>query len=283
MIVTEAEVRGSLGLMPTISVAQTARLMLAISASHSSIKKHLTYDPEQRSYANQLYPRAEAGELDGVEGVWDIDSSRRRAIWQSRAGIFSYLQLEHLPVRQVTAVNVDPSAKFGQQSTDFGGGTAWNQGVEYSVEWDQKANAAGTIGVSRTGQLIATGAWPANPGTVQVSYIAGYSPAEFAGDVQATVLDDGGKITMAGVDASPIKSACLLESMRYYHQFAAFSQNSLTGILTPGPKQSENLGSYSYSLASGQAAALLAGMQIAISPEAAMLLEGYVHFGQMLL
>lgn len=283
MIITEAELRAALELTPAITVAQTARVMLAMSAAHASIRKFLRYDPEQKTYTNQLYPRTEIGDYSDIEGVWDVDSRHRRAVLEAQSGIFSYLQLEHLPVRQVTAVNVDPSAKFGQQGGDFGGGTSWTQGVEFMVEFDQKANAAGTIGIARSGQLIAWGAWPVNPGTVQVSYIAGYSPAEFAGDVTATNLNDGGKITMQGVDASPIKQACLLEAMRCYHRFAAFSQSSLTGLLVPGPKQSENLGSYSYSLASGQAAALLTGMQIAISPEAAMLCESYQHYGVMLL
>lgn len=283
MVVGIAEVKASLNMLETISDSEMARIVLAMKAAHSAVKKHLAYDPEQKTYSNQIYPRTECLAGEQVDGIWDVDSKRRRAVWEASYGALQYLQLEHLPVRKVISVNVDPSAKFGQQSGDFGTGTAWTQGVEFSVEWDQTANAAGTIGVCRSGQLVSVGAWPMNPGTVQVSYIAGYSPAEFAGDVEATIVDDGGKITMLGVDASPIKQACLLESMRYYHQFAVFSKSSLTGILVPGPKQSENLGSYSYSLASGQAAALLTGMQIAISPEAAMLLESYRHFGLALL
>lgn len=283
MIITEAELRASLGLTPTITAAQNARIVLAMSACHASVKKFLRYEPEQKSYSNQLYPRAEVNDASELDGMWDVDSSRRRAVWQSRYGVFSFLQLEHLPVRQVTSVNVDPSAKFAQQSGDFGGGTSWTQGVEWMVEWDQVANAAGTIGISRTGNLIATGAWPVGTGTVKVSYTAGYSPAEFAGQAMATNLDDGGKITMAGVDASQIKQATLLEGMRYYHAFKAMSLNQLTGTHVAGPLQSERLGDYSYSLASGQQVALLTGMQIAISPEAAMLLEEFQHWGVMLL
>jgi len=283
MIVTNAEARVALGLMPTITEQQQSRLILAMSAGHAAVKKHLAYDPEQKSYDGQLYPRAEINDASEIDGIWDVNSAHTRAVWEARNGIFSYLQLEHLPVRQVTEVLVDPSALFGQQSDDFGTGTAWSQGVEYMVEWDQKANADGTIGVCRTGQLISRGAWPVTPGTVKVSYKAGYSPAEFAGQALATNLNDDGKITMAGVDASAVKTATLLEVMRYYLLFKTMSLNSLTGLHVAGPLQSESLGSYSYSLASGQQVALLTGMQIAISPEAAMHLDGFVHYGQMVL
>lgn len=283
MIVTNAEARTALNLMPTITEAQQARLILAMSAGHAAVKNHLMYDPEQRSYTKQLYPRAEINAAGDLEGFWDVDSTRRRAVWEARNGIFSYLQLEHLPVRQVSEVLVDPAALFGQGPDDFGTGTAWTQGVEFMVEWDQKANADGTIGICRTGQLISRGAWPVTPGTVQVSYVAGYSPAEFAGPATVTNTNDDGKITMAGVDASPVKTAALLEVMRYYHLFKTLGMNTLTGLHVAGPLQSESLGSYSYSLASGQQVALLTGMQIAISPEAAMHLEGFVHMGQMVL
>lgn len=281
MIVTDAEARAAMELTATISSAETARLILAMSAGHASVKKFLCYEPEQKTYENQLYPRAEASILETIEGIWDVDTDRRRAVWEARNGIFNFLQLEHLPVRQVTKVEVDPSALFGQRSGDFGTGSGWTAGMEYVVEWDEQYS--GGNGISRTGQLIAVGAWPITPGTVRVSYVAGYSPTEFAGQALATNLDDGGKITGLGVDASPIKSAVLLEVIRYYLLFKTMSKNALTGLHVAGPLQSERLGDYSYSLASGAQVALLTGMQIAISPEAAMLCEQFQHYGVMLL
>ena len=275
MICTEAEVRASLGLAPTISDAMTARLILAVAMGHASVRNHLQYEPEQRAYTNQIYPRSESGSLQTIEGVWDVDSSRRRAVWQARNGIFDYLQLENLPVREVTEVRVDPSARYGQQSGDFGTGTIWTKGEQFYEEQESEY-------LNRTGMLIAVGAWPVQTGTVRVSYRAGYSPAEFAGQAAVTNTNDNGYITTAGCDASGLKQATLLESMRAYLTFKAMSLNPLTGVHVAGPLSSERLGDYSYSLASGQAAALLTSMQITISPQAAMLLEPFMNWGIML-
>lgn len=281
MIVQEAELRAALGLRPTITDQQQARLMLAVAAGHAAVRKFLHYNPEQKTYSNQLYPRAEASALELWEGVWDVDASRRRAVWEARDSIFQYLQLEHLPVREITEVRVDPSARFAQQSGDFGSGTVQVVGTDYYVEWDERVSD--NSGICRTGQLIAVGSWPVKPGTVQVAYRAGYSPTEFAGPAASTDTSDNGYITVKGVDASPIKAACMLECMRSYHTFAQWSQSSLTGMLIPGPKQSESLGSYSYSLASGAAAALLTSMAADISPQAAGLLNEFAHYGIHLL
>ena len=281
MIVQEAELRVALGLRPTISDQNQARLMLAVASGHAAIRKAIGYNPEQKTYSNQLYPRAEASALELWDGVWDVDAERRRAVWEARDGIFQHLQLEHLPVREITEVLVDPSARFGQQSGDFGSGTTYVVGTDYYVEWDERVSD--NTGISRTGQLIAVGSWPVKPGTVKVAYRAGFSPTEFGGPAAAPSTDADGYITVKGVDASALKAACLLECMRAFHTFATWSQSSLTGFLIPGPKQSETLGKYSYQLASGQAAALLTSMAADISPQAANLCSPFVHYGEMLL
>lgn len=276
MIVLESEVRAALGLMPSITDAQQARLMLAVMSGHAAIRKHLKYDPEQKSGNAEFYPRADAGYDPGFEGQWDVNASHTRAIFETRRDLHKYLQLARIPVRSVSAVLVDPAARFGQQSGDFGNGTSWEAGEDYAVEWDED-------GVSRSGMLIATGAWPSAPGTVKVTYRAGYSPLEFAGQATANETDANGNVTKIGVDASPIKAACLMTCMAQFHMLHNFSQSALTGLLVPGPKSSESLGSYSYSLASGAAAAMVAGMQLEIPPAGQMLLEDYVHMGLMAL
>jgi hypothetical protein len=252
--------------------------MLAMLAGHAAIRKALHYDPEQRLGAAEYYPRipTDGGGDYGVEGQWDVNSDHTRAFFETRRGSCRYLQLARIPVRAVTSVLVDPNAKFGQQSGDFGSGTAWTAGEQYAVEWDEP-------GVSRSGILIAYGAWPSSPGTVKAIYRAGYSPLEFAGQATANETDANGFVTNAGVDASPIKVAALLACIAKFHTMSAFSKSQLTGLLVPGAKSSEHLGSYSYTLASGAAAAMLTGMSMELPPEAAQYLEGFVHYGIMAL
>ena len=274
MVVQEAEVRAALGLVPTITDTQQARLMIAVASGHAAVRKCIGYNPEQKAYTGQLYPRAEYQGVELWEGVWDKSGSM--AVFEMLDSRFQYIQLEHLPVRSVSEVRVDPSARFGQGSSDFASSTVWTAGTQYYLEWDREY-------VSRTGQIMAVSAWPSKAGTVKISYRAGYSPTEFDGPATDTSTDDNGYITVAGVDASALKAATLLECMRAYHTLAQFAQSSLTGLLIPGPKQSENLGSYSYSLASGAAAALLTSMAADISPQARALCEPFMHYGTHLL
>lgn len=272
MIINEAELRAALGLMPTMSDTEMARLMLAMVGGHAAIKKFLKYDPEQRVGNAELYPRNDTLGDGDLEGEWDINPTHTRAVFEARRGFHKYLQLARIPIRAISDLRVDPSAKFGQQSGDFASSTQWSQGTEYAVEWDEE-------GVCRSGCLIATGAWPSSPGTVRVTYRAGYSPLEFAGAATSDETDGAGIMTKAGVDASPIKAGTLIACMAKYHTLASWSKSQLTGVLTPGPKASERMGDYSYTLADGARAALITGMGLELPPEAAQYLEEFRHYG----
>ena len=274
MIVLQAEARAALGLHPSITVPETAKLMLAMQSAQAAVYKFLKYDPEQRVGPAEYYPRNETlGDLD-YSGRWDSNLARTKLVFETGRGLNRHLQLARIPIRAVSSLKVDTSAKFGQQSGDFGSGSDWTQGVEYAVEWDES-------GVCRSGMLVASGAWPTENGTVLVTYRAGYSPEEFAGPASASAVASDGTITTAGVDASPIKAAMIYTIMAKYHTLAAWSKSSLTGLLVPGPKSSENLGDYSYSLASGASAAAITGMGMEIPPEASQLLEDFQHYGLM--
>lgn len=278
MIAMESEVRGALGLAPSITDAQKMRLMLAMATGHAAVRKVLHYDPEQRVGNAELYPRMADEPYGGraLEGMWDVNSTHTRANFETYGNRDNKLQLARIPIRSVSLLRVDPSAKFGQQSGDFGSSTDWTQGTEYAVEWDED-------GVCRSGCLIAYGSWPTGLGTIKVQYRAGYSPLEFQGPQAEDSTDADGNVTKAGVDASPVKAAAVIACMAAYHQLAYWSQSQLTGLLTPGPKSSERLGDYSYSIGNPQAAALVAGMMAELPPQAHQLLEPFIHFGIMAL
>ena len=279
MIVLESELQVSLGLTDPDDL-QRARLALAMTTGHAAVRKYLGYDPEQRSGPAELYPRTDQ-QSENADGVWDVNPSHTRATFEQRRGISTYLQLSRLPVRSVTQVLVDPSAKFGQQSGDFGSGTEWTQGVEFAVEWDEVQSA--NVGICRSGILVAVGAWPAGIGTVKVTYRAGFSQNEFRGPSTASSVAADGTITTQGVDASGIKAAALLTCMAKYHTLKAFAPSQLTGLHPTGPMSSERLGDYSYSAANPQLTALIAGMAVDVPPEAASLLQDHINYGVLVL
>ena len=276
MIVNEAELRVALGLGASITDAQRARLVLAMQVGHAAVRKAIGYDPEQRSGPAEFYPRQESFiERDDDGGIWDVNSAHTRAVREERSRFNRYLQLERLPLREVEELYVDPSARHGQQAGDFGAGTEYTAGEDYHADWDNDWYC-------RSGQLIAVGSWPSLAGTVKAVYRAGYSPAEFMGPASSTREEsDGATLTTQGVDASPIKSACLIACMAKYMTLKTYSLDATSGLHLPGPLSSEHLGSYSYSLASGSNAALIAGMVASLPPEAAVFLEDFVNYGML--
>ncbi len=276
MIVIESEVRVALGLVPTITDAQRARLMLAINAAHAGVRKHIGYDPEQRVGPAEMYPRNEISSSAYSEGVFEVDAARQKAIWLNQNRTFKCLQLARLPVRAIISLRVDQNARYGQGAGDFPAESELVSGQDYYLEWDQE-------NVCNTGQVLSETAWPALVGSVKVVYRAGYSSLEFMGPADGSAVDENEIITSEGVDASPIKAACLLTCIAKYHTLAAWGVNSLTGALVSGPLQSERMGDYSYSLANGAQASMIAGMAASLPPEAAEMLEPYVNYGQLVL
>jgi hypothetical protein len=280
MIVLESEMQGALGLTAPTDL-QRVRLKLAMDIGHAAVRRFLKYDPEQKVGPAEIYPRRELTGPTSAGGFYDINSGHTKAIWTDSGDLFKFLQLQRLPIRKMVSVLVDPSAKYGQQTGDFGSGTEWTVGEEYFVEWDEQQST--NIGISRSGMLIATGAWPSGIGTVKVTYRAGYSDNEFRGPATTSAEGADGTITTLGVDASGIKSAALLTCMAKYLTLKSFSVNTLTGVHPVGPFSSERLGDYSWSGANPQLAAVIAGMATDVPPEAAMLLSDFVSYADLVL
>lgn len=83
-----------------------------------------------------------------------------------------FLQLNNGFVRSVSDVREDYSAEFGQGSGDFGSSTVLTAGIDYKIELDKD-------GMSRSGRLIRINRpWSSKPGTIKVTYVAGFTPAE---------------------------------------------------------------------------------------------------------
>lgn len=272
-IASEAEARVVLGLISTITDAERAMLNLLLPAAEGRVIEHLGYDPEQRE-ATEYYPRQEpsGGSMTGNVG-WDVDASHRRAEMyvQGGGGLYPTLQLQRLPIRSVTNLWIDYSAKHGSAPGAFASASLKVQGQDYWVEFDQP-------GYGPTGCLMSSGAWPREPGTVKVAYRAGYSPAEFNGRATAAGTDSEGNLSTAGVNASPIKRAVLMTLTAGMQKWAALAKSS-TGW-KPGGLSSERLGDYSYTVG-GNAAETIASLTVELPGTAIDLLEPFRHYGVM--
>ena len=87
-----------------------------------------------------------------------------------------YLQLDNGFVRSVASVYEDYSAEFGQGSGDFPASTLLTAGTDYAIELDES-------GLSKSGRLIRINrGWSTNPGTIKVTYTAGFAPSELDGE-----------------------------------------------------------------------------------------------------
>jgi hypothetical protein len=261
MILTEAEARVALGIDATISNAERSLLTLLLPEAHSVVKQYLGYDPEQRS-RTEFYPRARPdGHQNPVEGRYE--STGMRAVFVPE-NVESTLLLAHLPIRSVTSVFVDYSARFGQADGAFPADTEWDQGVDFYID-------AGQSGLGESGLLIAERGWPQIPGAIKVVYTAGYSDLEFSG-----------RDTTGYIDASPIKSAVLESLLIAWHRTYATRKKSNIGFV-PGAISSESMGSYSYSLGGSSSQQMLTGMTVTLSPASQDRLEKFRHYGLMLL
>ena len=258
MILVPAEARIALGLAASITDADRGLIELLLPMVDGAIKTALHYDPIQKEHI-EWYPRVRI-DLSQSEGTWDSDGTK--AYWQSYSALDDCLQLEHLPVRSIGEVKVDYNGGFGQKANTFGNDTIQTAGTDYFQ--DQIRD-----GLNMTGHLYSRTGWPAEPGSVKVTYTAGYSNDEFAGRASTSI------------DASPIKHAALITILKAFKSFKANQKQGSAGFVA-GQITSESLGSYSYQI-DGDGAGMLTGFQVSISPEADELLQKFKHYGLMAL
>ena len=257
-IVSNDTLKTLLGLASGTSVELSA-LSFFHTRAEGLVRNYLKYNPEQDTHT-EYYPRVEGPDIRGNVGlVWDVNLSHTRATLEATPnGISDTLQLQHLPVRSITSVNVDYNAKHGAQAGAFGANTAWVEGEDFWAENERD-------GLCRSGMLFANGSWPQIPGSVKVVYTAGYTAAEFSG-------------SDPNIDASPIQSAVVLTVAKAMGTWQnAINKKATVGF--GGPFQSENLQDYSYSL--GASADMLSAMVRALPSEAEDMLEDYLHYGLM--
>jgi hypothetical protein len=260
MIIDEGELRMALGIDATISAQERALLTMLHPEAEAAVKRVLRYDPQQRE-RTEFYPRARPdGHHNPVEGRYESTGLRAVFVQENVEGT---LVLEHIPVRSVSALRVDYSGRYGQAAGAFPADTAWTLGTDFYLDLEQS-------GICKSGILIAERGWPQIPGSIKVTYTAGYSADEFSG-----------RDTTNYVDASAIKSAVLETFLVSWHRTYATRKKTGVGFV-PGAFASERLGDYGYSLGGG-ASQVLAGLVVDVPPSAKHRLEPFIHYGNYFL
>lgn len=259
MILTEAEVRVACGVIVSITDAERAVLSLVHPLAEGAVKSYLGYDPEYKAHV-EFYPRLRTNDRERTaDGMgWEVLHNRAVLVDESSRGD---LQLLHLPVRDVTEIRVDWDGRAGQRPGSFGDDTLFTKGDQYWLDLDQD-------NLCKSGLVLSVSLWPTTPGSIKVSYLAGYSTAELSGRAASSI------------NASPIKEATLMavsQAMRDYMS----SQKGRAGWVA-GRLASERLGEYSYQL-DGSGTAATSSFQIQLPPGAQQRLQAFRHFGLQLL
>ncbi len=253
-IVTAAQVSAQLGIAEG---DESDIVSVAIVHATGAVKRFLRYDPEQKTWT-QYYPMMNFDPLS-AESVWEVEGSQ--AVLRRRAeAATSELQLQHLPIRSVTSLAVDYDGRSDTQSGSYS--DAKTEGTDFWPNYDTVDSSSNKV--CRDGIIRSVGAWPTTPGSIKVTYTAGYTTAELRG-------------TDTVVDASPIWATTLMEAVRYARATIASKASSKLGVLA-GPLEAERLGDYNYK-ASTKDLALLASGNWDLLPSSKQALNDFVNYG----
>lgn len=247
MIATKAEVLILLGRSTSLTAADEALIDLLMPLVEAVVVNYLNNGLHYGQHVEYLPIGQTAGEQGALRDQ-DVDFAGNRALLRGGPPGTDALQLKHTPV-VLTGLEVreDIGANAGQAADSFGSDTILTAGTDYWLDIDE-------TGVSRTGILYRSGAWPTEPRSVKVTYYGGHTAAQLngaAGDIKLVYL-------------RAIRKAFKSE------------KNQQTG---DGPKISESIGKYSYST-SADAANAMAGAGHTIPPEDVAILHRYFNYGR---
>lgn len=262
MIVTEAELKLVLGLSASITDEEAGVLSTVHREAEKAVKKFIGYDPVYKELT-EFYPMGYMGVVDGDEGTWEVNADRSIATW-APGGAGLNLMLRRLPVRSITSLKTDTDGRFGQREGSFAD-DAWTLGQDYYLELEMAAQE-GMAAVCRSGILHAARSLPITPGSIKVTYYAGLTPKELAGNGVCDLVDGTGIV-------SAVKKTAVKAMSTYF----AFKKKGRPGF-TAGALTGENMGDYSYSIDTG-ALEKAVGMITQIPVEAQIDCEEWRHLG----
>jgi len=255
-----SEVLLELGLEDRATDAERALVQTCIVKAEGAVRRYLQYDPVLRSHT-EFHPQ-QAFQAQISRGVWEVMETRA-TLRQVSESATNEMQLQNLPVRYpITSVYVDYDGRSGTWPNSFNPGTWKKEGPDYWANYDLQLSNG--LKICTDGIIRTIGLWPTTPGTIKVSYTAGYTPRELRGE--------GGTL-----DASPIWEVVINEAARRVRKRMVMKAGRLG--LPAGVKTSEGLGDYNYSMDGDSIKELISGELTATSRSA---LSTFVNLGRML-
>lgn len=250
MLTRKAEILTMLGKTTSLTAAEEGLLDLLHPLAEAAVGAYLQMD---LSYARHVEYLPIGQPLNSDSLIDDVDFRVNTAVNVTGRGGIEMLQLKHTPV-WLAGLQVweDIGANAGQTSGSFGSDSLLTAGDDYWLDVDD-----GITDISRSGLLHRYGVWPVEPRSVKVSYYGGFTSSQLATN---------------GAGAA-VKFAVLRTVVAAF--FAARANQRSGGA---GLKQSESIGSYSYSLGPG-AAGLAGGCEIPL--DAKNLLQPYRNYGRI--
>lgn len=238
-IITQADLVSALGSPTGDNLAIVVTMHKPVERAVRAI---LRYDPVQAE-KTEFYPRDpqippdnNAGQPDVVGGQIYFNSFERSS---------TSLMLGRKPLRSIASIHVDPDGRFGQKSGAFGADPL-TAGEDYWFPIEES-------GISEAAIVYRHAGWPAQPGSVKITYTAGWSASELE-------TGDGSDIYLA-----------VIRGVRYWYQIEKSKRGSSSAS---GEVIAESFGKYSvrYSDTSSSGG-------LALPDECMELLQPHVRYG----
>lgn len=240
-----SEVLLELGLSGTCTETEAALAQVSLTKAHGCVRRCLGYDPVQAT-RTEYYPQMDLSQQGANEGVWEVNGSQAYVRQVSEAAT-TELQVGHVPIRSITSLYIDYDGRSGTKAGAFGVASLKVEGVDFWPNYtllDSSGNK-----VCKDGIIRSQGLWGMTPGSIKLTYVAGYSDAELHG--QDTVID-----------ASPILEVVIDEAVnRFQKTYAKMKKRA--GFT--GPFSSESMGDYSYQIDTASLEKMISGSDISYS------------------
>lgn len=265
-IVDVSIVLRELGISGTATADEQATAALALKRAEGAVKRHLRYDP-QYAERTEYYPQQSYDSRER-QSVWEVQGNQAVLRNVARATM-DELIMWHIPIRSVASLYIDYDGRSGSSSGAFSAEMEKVEGTDFWPNWDSQDSSGNKVCMD--GILRSIGNWPTTPGTVKVTYTAGYTSAELQG-------------TDSKIDATPIYGAILTEALRMAIGIFSAQKRATGGGTgwTAGAVQSERLGDYSYSLGNasgGSASSTMYGGLFGLMPSTKETLTDFIHYG----
>lgn len=197
-IVDIAECLAYLNLGSSATEQQLGMIQLLKTRAEAKVRRYLRRNVTQATYTHYL---------PGNVNPWDVADRlpfSGPTLWLTEA-----------PVRSITSIYVDRGGKAGQASGAFPASSLLVAGTDYMLDIK-------STGWCPSGRVILNaGEWPADPGSIKVTYVAGWTDNELIGNVTDPTLD-----------ASDLHLATLIAVSRFFSTSTRYANGGSGDAIT---------------------------------------------------